>query len=179
MFRLAGSTASPYNVPLFLSHLAQFITLTMAEPFGVAAGAIGIAAEFAACVDCFEYIQFGSHFGRYFQTDQLVLGRTRLCLARWGESVNIYDDPRLGRSDATAKEIQLAKDTLLQILVLFSSTESISTKHNVVAELVRISVFATGDMDPISIALDNRMKVLAIHRCYSRSVPRPSPSLVI
>jgi len=26
----------------------------MAEPFGIAAGAVGIAAAFTACVDCFE-----------------------------------------------------------------------------------------------------------------------------
>lgn len=30
----------------------------MAEAFGIAA-AVGIATAFTACVDCFEYIQFG------------------------------------------------------------------------------------------------------------------------
>ena len=78
----------------------------MAEPFGIVAGAIGLATTFTACIDCFEYIQFGRHFGRDFQTDQLALSCARLRLTRWGESVNIYDDPRLGRPDATATEIQ-------------------------------------------------------------------------
>lgn len=77
----------------------------MAEPFGIVAGAIGITAAFTACVDCFEYVQLGRHFGRDFQTSQLALSCARLHLTRWGESVNIYDDPQLGREDATAAEI--------------------------------------------------------------------------
>jgi hypothetical protein len=137
----------------------------MAEPFGIAAGAIGISTAFTACVSCFEYIQYGRHFGRDFQTDQLALSCARLRLTRWGESVNIYDDPKLGRPNATATEIQLAKDTLLQILVLFASTESISKNHKIVAKGGEdLSTFTTGDMDPKLIALDNKMKALAIRR---------------
>jgi hypothetical protein len=98
----------------------------MAEPFGIVAGAIGIASAFTACVDCFEYVQFGRHFGRDFEISWLAPDCARLRLTRWGESVNIYDDPKLGRQDATATEIQLAKDALLQILMLFADTESIS-----------------------------------------------------
>jgi hypothetical protein len=116
---LSPSTSS---VSLALSFL-----LRMAEPFGIVAGAIGIASAFTACVDCFEYVQFGRHFGRDYETSQLALNYARLRLTRWGESVNIYDDPQLGRQDATAAEIQLAKDALLQILVLFADTESISS----------------------------------------------------
>ena len=82
----------------------------MAEPFGIVAGAIGIASAFTACVDCFEYVQCGAqcgcHFGRDFETSQLALNCARLRLTRWGESVNIYDDPKLGRQDATSTEIQ-------------------------------------------------------------------------
>ncbi|OBT42031.1 hypothetical protein VE00_07427 [Pseudogymnoascus sp. WSF 3629] len=104
----------------------------MAEPFSVVAGAIGIASAFAACVDCFEYVQFGRHFGRDFQTSQLALDCARLRLTRWGESVNIYDDPKLGRQDAT--EIQLANDVLLQILVLFADTEGTSKKYKLTAK---------------------------------------------
>ncbi|KAH6703050.1 prion-inhibition and propagation-domain-containing protein, partial [Leptodontidium sp. MPI-SDFR-AT-0119] len=70
------------------------------------------------CVDCFEYVQFGRHFGRDFETSQLALDCATLRLTRWGESVNIYDDPKLGRQDATATEIQLAKDALLHVCQL-------------------------------------------------------------
>jgi uncharacterized small protein (DUF1192 family) len=137
----------------------------MAEPFGIVSGAIGIASAFTACVDCFEYIQFGRHFGRDFQTSQLTLNCARLRLTRWGESVNIYDDPKLGRQDATAAEIQLAKDVLLQILVLFADTESISKKYKLTAKAGEdLSAYSTGDMDPKIVALDNKMKGLAIQR---------------
>ena len=60
----------------------------MAEPFGIVAGAVGIAAAFTACVDCFEYIQLGRHFGRDYQTDLLSLNCARLRLTRWGQAVN-------------------------------------------------------------------------------------------
>jgi hypothetical protein len=137
----------------------------MAEPFGIVAGAIGIASAFTACIDCFEYVQLGRHFGRDFQTSQLTLNCARLRLTRWGESVNIYDDPKLGRPNATAAEIQLAKDALLQILVLFADTESISKRYKLAAKAGEdLSAYSTGDMDPKMVALDNKMKGLAIQR---------------
>ncbi|KAH7330051.1 small s protein [Rhexocercosporidium sp. MPI-PUGE-AT-0058] len=137
----------------------------MAEPFGIVAGAIGIASAFTACVDCFEYVQFGRHFGRDFETSQLALNCARLRLTRWGESVNIYDDPQLGRQNATAAEIQLAKDALLQILVLFADTESISKKYKLTAKGSEdLSAYLTGDVDPKMVVLDNKMKSLATQR---------------
>ena len=50
----------------------------MAEPFGIATWAVGIAAAFTACVDCFGYVQLGHHFERDFQTDLLALNCARL-----------------------------------------------------------------------------------------------------
>jgi uncharacterized small protein (DUF1192 family) len=137
----------------------------MAEPFGIIAGAIGIASAFTAYIDCFEYIQFSRHFGRDFETSQLALDYARLRLTRWGESVNIYDDPKLGRQDATATEIQLAKDALLQILVLFADTESISKKYKLTTKACEdLSAYSTGNMDPKIVLLDNKMKALATQR---------------
>ena len=104
-------------------------TYNMAEPFGIAAGAVGIAAAFTACVDSFGYVQLGRHFGRDFQTDILALNFARLRLTRWGQAVNIYDDPKLDRPDATPAEIQAAKDTLHHILQLFADTAKISKKY--------------------------------------------------
>ena len=40
----------------------------MAEPFGIATGAVGIAATFTTYVNGFGYVQLGRHFGRDFQT---------------------------------------------------------------------------------------------------------------
>lgn len=137
----------------------------MAEPFGISAGAIGIAAAFTACVDCFEYIQFGRHFGRDFQTDQLTLTCARLRLSRWGESVDIYNDSKLGKVDATTTETQAAKDILLQILALFADSEHISNKYKLAAKANEdLSPFSTDDMDRKIAALDNTMEVLARSR---------------
>jgi len=143
----------------------------MAEPFGIAAGAVGIAAAFTACVDCFGYVQLGRHFGRDFQTDVLALNCTRLRLTRWGQAVNIYDDPNLGRPDATPAEIQAAKDTLHHILQLFADTEKISKKYKLSAKPGDdLSTLSTDDMDPAAMALSNKMKKLAIRRQKGSSV---------
>jgi hypothetical protein len=143
----------------------------MAEPFGIAAGAVGIAAAFTACVDCFGYVQLGRHFGRDFQTDVLALNCARLRLTRWGQAVNIYDNPKLGRQDATLAEIQAAKDTLHHILRLFADTEKISKKYKLNANAGDdLSTLSTNDMDPAVMALSNKMKELAIRRQKGSSV---------
>jgi hypothetical protein len=118
----------------------------MAEPFGIAAGAVGIAAAFTACVDCFNYIQIGRHFGRDFQTEMLTLDCTRLQLTRWGQAVKIYDDPKLGRPDATPEELQTAKEALHQILILFADSQKISNKYKLGAKAGEdLSVLTDGD----------------------------------
>lgn len=137
----------------------------MAEPFGIVAGAISIAAVFTTCIDCFEKIQFGRHFGRDFQTDQLTLSCARLRLARWGQSVDIYYDPKLGKVNATVAETQLAKDTLVQILVLFAETERISINYKSAAKTDEaLTPFSTDDMDRSIVELDNTIKLLAVKR---------------
>lgn len=57
----------------------------MAEPFGIATGAVGIAAAFTTCVDFFGYVQLRRRHGRDFQTNLLTLGSTKLRLMRWGK----------------------------------------------------------------------------------------------
>ena len=143
----------------------------MAEPFGIAAGAVGIAAAFTACVDCFNYIQIGRHFGRDFQTEMLTLDCTRLQLTRWGQAVKIYDDPKLGRPDATPEELQTAKGALHQILILFADSQKISDKYKLGAKAGKdLSVLTDGDLDPTVIALRNKMKELAIKRQKGSSI---------
>jgi hypothetical protein len=141
----------------------------MAEPFGVIAGTIGISSAFTACVDCFEYIQFGRHFGRDIQTDLLAISCARLRLSRWGEAVNIYDDPKLGRPDATATEIRTAKGTLLQILALFADTEEISKKYELTAKASEsLDLLSATEIDPAIVVLENCMKNLAVRRQKGR-----------
>ncbi|KAI9765711.1 MAG: hypothetical protein M1840_007144 [Geoglossum simile] len=136
----------------------------------MAAGTISITAAFTACVDCFGYVQLGRHFGRDFQTDLLALNCARLRLTRWGQAVNIYEDPYLGRLDAKPAEIQTAKDTLLQILVLFANTENIS-KYKLNAKAGDdLSILGPDDMDPAVMVINNKMRELAIRRQRGSSV---------
>ncbi|KFZ14600.1 hypothetical protein V502_06003 [Pseudogymnoascus sp. VKM F-4520 (FW-2644)] len=101
----------------------------MAEPFGIVAGAVGIAAAFTACVDCFKYVHLGQNLKRDYQTEQLSLSCAKLRLTRWGQAVNVLDDPQLGRRDATPAELQVVKGSLHQMLVLFADSEKISKKY--------------------------------------------------
>ena len=101
----------------------------------------------------------------------LALNCARLRLTRWGQAVNIYDDPKLGRPDATPAEIQAAKDTLHHILRLFADTEKISKKYKLNANAGDdLSTLSTDDMDPAVMALSNKMKELAIRRQKGSSV---------
>ena len=143
----------------------------MAEAFGIAAGAIGVAAAFTACVDCFGYVQLGRHLRRDFQTDRLALDCARLRLSRWGEAVAIYEDPKLGRPDATEAEIQNVGNTLQQILTLFADTQKISKKYKLTAKDAQgLSVLSTDDLDPAVKALSNKMTELVIKRQKGHSV---------
>jgi uncharacterized small protein (DUF1192 family) len=54
---------------------------------------------------------------------------------------------------------------LLQILVLFADTESISKKYKLTAKAGEdLSAYSTGDMDPKMVLLDNKMRALATQR---------------
>jgi hypothetical protein len=135
----------------------------MADPFGITAGAIGIAAAFTACVDVFEYVHLGRRFGKDYQTNQLKLTLLRLRLSRWGEAVNIYSDPQLGNSTASKAEIQAAKDTLLQILVLFDDSNKISKKFKIRDDAGPAAPDDSG-ADVAVLAVNNKMRDLATKR---------------
>lgn len=137
----------------------------MAEAFGLVAGAVSIATAFTACVDFFEYVQFGRHFKRDFQTDLITLECARLRLTRWGQAVNVYDDPRLGRPDTTPDEIQSANAILHQVLVLFANTKEISEKYHADTKSGEdLTVLRPGDLDSSVAELSNKMRKLAVRR---------------
>ena len=137
----------------------------MAEAFGITAGAVGIASAFTACVDCFEYVQFGRHFGRDYQTDILILNCSRIRLSRWGQAVDILNDPQMGRPDATVPEIRTVKETLLQILVLFADSAKISQQYKLNTKTGEdLSVLSSDTMDSVFVALSKNMRELAIKR---------------
>jgi hypothetical protein len=142
----------------------------MAEVFGIVSGAVGIAGAFRAVVACFEYVKLSRRFGRDFQTSQLSLNHARLRLSRWGEAVQVYDDPRLGNPKATPEELQLAKDTLLQVLQLFEDSSIISRKYKLNANSEEISESFEDELDPMPAALNNIMKRLALRRQKGGSI---------
>ncbi|KAF2005449.1 hypothetical protein P154DRAFT_571175 [Amniculicola lignicola CBS 123094] len=109
----------------------------MAEPFGIAAGAVSIAAAFTTCVDCFDYVQHGRHFGRDYQTELISLDCARLRLTHWGEAV----------------------------LVLFADTAKISKTYRLEMKTGDdLTVLAPNDLDPTVFGLRNKMKELALRR---------------
>lgn len=138
----------------------------MAEPFGIVSGAVGIASVFTTCVDCFNYVQLGRHFGRDYQTSALELQLMQLRVSRWGQAVDVYDDPQLGNPKATTQELQTAKDTLFQILTLFASTEKTSNdfKLSSGSKSGDLLVFEPRPDDKALLVLGNRMKDLAVKR---------------
>jgi hypothetical protein len=153
----------------------SFFTYYMAEPFGIAAGAVSIAAAFTACVDCFNYVQHSRHFGRDYQTELISLDCARLRLTRWGEAVDIHADPKLGRPDASPSEVQTAQNALHQVLVLFAETEKISKTYRLeIKTRDDLAVLAPNDLDPIVFGLRNKMKELVLRRQKGASVLKTS-----
>ncbi|KAI0472457.1 small s protein [Xylaria cf. heliscus] len=137
----------------------------MSDPFSIAAGAIGIATAFSACIDCFNYIQLGRHFGRDYETCVLLLGAEKMRLARWGEAIHVDQDPKLNGLDGISEETQMAKRTLLQILMLFADTDNISKKHKPSAKAGDdLSALTTNELNLAVAAWRNKMKEMSVKR---------------
>ncbi|KAK2757748.1 small s protein [Colletotrichum kahawae] len=132
----------------------------MAEAFGVAAGAVGIASIFTTCVDCFNYVQLGRQFERDFQQQLVTLRLLETRLSRWGAAVHIHDDPNLGNPNASPAEVDTAKMTLFQILLLFSDSEK---KSKIFAS--SSAVYSSTDIqDPALAALVSTTSSIASER---------------
>lgn len=143
----------------------------MAEPFGIVAGAVGIAGIFSTCLECFDYIQIGRRFGKDFQTKLLTLNLLKSRLSRWGTAVRIYEDPFLQHPEAAQGDIALAKHTLYQILVLLADAEKVSNKFRATAKPTEdLSVFTNSQMDTEIAALSNRMRQQAARRQQGASL---------
>ncbi|RYP55256.1 hypothetical protein DL768_000011 [Monosporascus sp. mg162] len=136
----------------------------MAEPFGIVAGALGVAGLFNNCVDCFEYVQLGRRFGRDYERCQLRLDIAKTRLSRWGEAVKINDDPRFCSSAPTDKSVQLAQSIIEEIMLLFESAQKTSKRYELVADQQDLVVFKDKDMKPVGRTLHNGLKDLACRR---------------
>ncbi|KAK4220434.1 prion-inhibition and propagation, helo domain-containing protein, partial [Podospora fimiseda] len=136
----------------------------MAEAFGIVAGAMGVAGLFNNCVDCFEYIQFGRNFGQDFERCQLRLDITKVHLSRWGEAVNINDDPRFCSSTPADKSVQLAQSIIEDIMLLFESARKKSKRYELGTDQQHLAIFEDMDMQPVGRALHGKLKDLAFRR---------------
>lgn len=143
---------------------SKFIEV-MPDPFGLVSGAVGIAAAFTACVDCFKYVQSGRHLHRDLQTELLSLSCAGLRLTRWGDSVGIYDDPGFSSHRVSAPEVETAKVVLFQIMVLFEDTKKISDKYKVSASAEdTFAESVSEDPDPTIDAITTRVKAIMTRR---------------
>jgi Prion-inhibition and propagation/Het-s 218-289 len=142
----------------------------MAEIFGATAAALSVAALFNNCVDCFEYIQLGRHFGRDYQTCQLKLDVAKTRLGRWGQALDINDDPRFDTKVPSDQSIQLAQSILEEIVLLFESVHKTSKRYEMVAKKQDLVLFEEKDMKPTFRGLHNLLKERARWRQKNTSL---------
>lgn len=137
----------------------------MIEAFDIVVDVVSIAVVFTTCVDCFEYIQFERRFERDYQTNLLILNCSRIRLTRWDQTVDIQNDSKMKKLDATLEQIQTVKNTLYQIFVLFVDSTKISQQYKLSETIDKdLSVFFTDNMNSIFVALNNNMRKLTIKR---------------
>lgn len=122
----------------------------MAEIFGVAAGAASVAALFSECVDCFEYIQLGRHFGQDYESSRLKLDIAQARLSRWGAAVAVYDDSRFATTPPPDASTQLAHSILEEIGSLFQSAQKTSKRYALGANSDALAVWQDGDLQPVA-----------------------------
>ena len=107
----------------------------MAEVFGVVAGAVGVAAAFSACVDCYEIIDRARHISEDSDMITSHLCAAGMQLMRWGKSVDIWHDPELMKyKNATQDDKKGAKKILNTIENQFDAASKILRKYDVLEE---------------------------------------------
>jgi len=136
----------------------------MAEVFGVVAGALSVAALFNNCVDCFEYIQLGRHFGSDFERCQLKLDILKIRLSRWGQAVAINDDLCFATNSPDDGSAQLVQAILEEIVLLFQSTQQSSKRYKISAKQENLACLEDKDMPPMLRGLHDQLGAVARQR---------------
>lgn len=132
----------------------------MAEPFGIATAAMGLAGTFTACVDCFEYIQFGRKFGGDFEKCLLKLEIIKLRLTRWGASIDIDSKTYLPETEDDIETERL----LGNILLLFSSTEETTKRFRPNAKVEDLPLLESAELSASSGSLLAKTREIAARR---------------
>lgn len=120
----------------------------MAEIFGTAAAALSVAALFNNCVECFEYVQLGRHFGRDYESYQLKLDVAQARLSRWGEAVSINKNSHLAEASPTDDDARLVRSILEQMGLMFQSVQKMSKRYELAAEPSNLVLLQHNDLKP-------------------------------
>ncbi|KAL5600734.1 hypothetical protein FOVSG1_006764 [Fusarium oxysporum f. sp. vasinfectum] len=142
----------------------------MAEIFGIATGALSVAALFNNCVDTFEYIQLGRHFGEDYQRCQLKLDIAETRLGRWGEAVGINNDVRFASATPTDKAVKGAQGIFEDIVDCFEAAQKKSRRYAGRADEQELVVYDNNDMNPVFQRLHKRSRDIARRRQKGTSI---------
>lgn len=138
----------------------------MAETAGLVIGVVSLAGLFTNCVDCFEYVQIGRHFGKDYQRCLLKLDVVELRLSRWAEAVNSSQAQNGMTVGGSANEARKVGEILEEIITLFNDAERISAKYK--AKKTSSDELAVyhydSDLDPDIRSIHTRMRQLALRR---------------
>lgn len=139
----------------------------MAEIFGTVASALSVAALFNNCVDCFEYIQLGRHFGKDFERCQLKIDIAKTRLSRWGQAVNINDplkEPQFDTASPDDPAAQQVKSILEEIALLFRSIQKTSERYKLKAKQEDLVCFQDGDMSSVGQNVHGQLETITRQR---------------
>ncbi|CAK7210842.1 hypothetical protein SBRCBS47491_000915 [Sporothrix bragantina] len=134
----------------------------MAEVFGTVAAALGVAALFNNCVDTFEYIQLGRHFGDDYTLCKvrLVIAETRLI--RWGEVAKINDNSRFDASAPLDKQAKLVQMILQELASHFERVQRTSERYKLGADQQQdLVLLRENNMQKTGLAVYNQLKDFA------------------
>jgi hypothetical protein len=137
----------------------------MADHFGMTTGSLSISGIFNNCLDCFDYVRFGRSFAQDYQISQLTLDITKVRISRWGQAINVHDDPRFAELDLKENSLRAAREILEQILILFLEAEKVSNRFRIFAKPEELAFYdPICDLDHIFRDLHHRMHIVAGRR---------------
>ncbi|KAJ5469547.1 hypothetical protein N7539_009165 [Penicillium diatomitis] len=140
------------------------------EVFSTTAAALGVAALFSNCVDCFEYIQLGRQFGQNFERCQIKLDVARTRLGRWGQAVDISHDPRFTNGVAGDEVTQQIQVILEEIMLLFQAVQKSSKRYELKATEADRTCFANEHLCPGIRHVHGRLEKIARERQQQTSL---------
>jgi Prion-inhibition and propagation len=145
------------------------------ESTGLALGAAGLAGMFTACVNCFEYVQLGCHFGKDYGKCLLKLDLAKVRMSRWGAAMGLVSDLQQ-QIQISDHDCRLTHRLLEQIKDSFEDAESLSDsfKKRTARRGTQSDDLATydaqSDLDPEYQRLHLTMRELAIKRQRGTSI---------